>query len=467
MQKISPQDDNRPPKNKPEAESYEGVQTFMRVVDGSLTTEHPKTEHPFLEQILSPATMNAAYRQVKRNGGAAGVDKMSCDRLLGYLIEHGEALKERIRRRTYRPNPVRRVEIPKDNSKKRQLGIPTVVDRVIQQAIAQVLTPIYERQFSDGSFGFRPHRGAHGALVKACETVGKGYHYAVDIDLERFFDTVNHAKLIDILQRTIKDDAVISLIHRYLNAGVMISGKHEQTREGTPQGGPLSPLLANIILNELDKELERRGHPFVRYADDGLIFCKSRRAAERVRESITKFIESRLKLRVNREKTECAYIGRLKFLGYGFYIRNGQCRLRLHKKSEAKLRRELKTITSRSNGMGYQRRKDTLRQYLRGWTEYYRLADMGSKVKEIDQWLRRRIRMCIWKSWKRTRTRVRNLQRCGIDKQKAYEWGNTNKGYWRIADSWILTRALPTDKLHSAGYDWIGCYYTASSLPKG
>lgn len=466
MQKISSQDDSRPPKNRPEAKGYEGVQTYMRVVDGYFTTEQPKTEYPLMEQILSPANLNAAYLQVKRNGGAAGVDRKSCERLLGYLIEHGEELKESIRQRTYRPNPVRRVEIPKDNGKKRQLGIPTVEDRMIQQAIAQVLNPIYERQFSDGSYGFRPRRGAHGALVKACEIANKGYHYAVDIDLERFFDTVDHSKLIELLQRTIKDNAVISLIHRYLNAGVMTGGRYEATREGTPQGGPLSPLLANILLNELDKELERRGHPFVRYADDGLIFCKSRRAAERVRDSITRFIESRLKLRVNREKTECAYIGRLKFLGYGFYIRKGKCRLRLHQKSEAKMRRRLKEITSRSNGMGYQRRKDTLRQYLRGWTEYYRLADMGTKVKEIDQWPRRRIRMCIWKSWKRCKTRIRNLIRCGIDKRKAYEWGNTSKGYWRIADSWILHRAINTDALRRRGYDWIGCYYTASTLPK-
>ena len=245
----------------------------MRVEDGCLTTEQPNQVYPLLEQILSPANLNAAYLQVVRNKGAAGVDRMSCDRLLGYLMEHKDELTESIRHRTYRPNPVRRVEIPKDNGKKRQLGIPTVVDRMIQQATAQVLTPIYERQFSEGSYGFRPKRGAHGALVKACEIVSKGYHYAVDIDLERFFDTVNHAKLIEILQRTIKDDAVISLIHRYLNAGVMIGGKKEQTKVGTPQGGPLSPLLANIILGELDKELERRGHPFVRYADDGLIFC--------------------------------------------------------------------------------------------------------------------------------------------------------------------------------------------------
>ena len=313
-----------------------------------------------------------------RNKGAAGIDRMDCARLLGYLLEHKDALTESIRQRTYRPTPVRRVEIPKDNGKKRLLGIPTVVDRMIQQSIAQVLTPIYERQFSQGSFGFRPNRGAKDALVRVTEIVGEGYRYAVGIDLERFFDTVNHAKLIEILQRTIKDDAVVSLIHRYLNAGVMIGAKVEPTREGTPQGGPLSPLLANVLLNELDKELERRGHPFVRYADDGLIFCKSRRAAERVRDSITVFIENRLKLKVNREKTECAYIGRLKYLGYGFYVSSGKCRLRLHEKSEAKLRRKLKHITSRSNGMGYEQRKTALRNYLQGWTEYFNLADIRS-----------------------------------------------------------------------------------------
>lgn len=239
---------------------------------------------------------------------------------------------------------------------------------MFQQAIAQVLSPIYERQFSEGSYGFRPRRGGKQALIAATKIVEQDYYYAVDIDLERFFDTVNHAKLIEILQRTIEDDAVISLIHCYLNAVVMKDGKYEASKEGTPQGAPLSPLLANIMLNELDKELERRGHPFVRYADDGLIFCRSKRAPERVKESISKFIEGSLKLKVNREKTEVAYIGRLKFLGSGFYVRNGKCRLRLHQKTEAKLRRCLKAITSRSNGMGYARRKDTLRQNLRGWT---------------------------------------------------------------------------------------------------
>ena len=466
MQKISTKSGSCPQKSRPEAEGYAGVQTFMRVVDGCLTTEQP-TQSSLIEQILSPTNLNAAYKQVMRNKGAAGTDRMDCDRLLGYLLEHKAALMESIRQRTYRPNPVRRVEIPKDNGKKRLLGIPTVVDRMIQQAIAQVLTPNYERQFSENSYGFRPNRGAKQALVRVTEIVGQGYRYAVGIDLERFFDTVNHAKLIEILQRTIKDDVVISLIHRYLNAGVMIGTKVEPTREGTPQGGPLSPLLANILLNELDKELESRGHPFVRYADDGLIFCRSRRAAERVRESITKYIEKELKLKVNREKTECDYISGMKFLGYGFYMRDGKCRLRLHEKSEAKLRRKLKQITSRSNGMGYEQRKTALRNYLRGWSEYFNLADMGSKVNKIDQWLRRRLRMCIWKAWKKPRTRVENLVRCGINRWRAYQWGNTSKGYWRIADSWILARAIGDEALRRAGYSWIGCYYSASALPKG
>ncbi len=245
-----------PQQSRPEAERAVGVQTFMRVVDGCLTTERPN-RYPLPEQILSPVNLNAANKRVMRNKGAAGIDRMDCgDRLLGYLLEHKDVLTEIIRQRTYRPNPVRRVEIPKDNGKKRLLGIPTVVDRMIQQATAQVLTPIYERQFIQGSFGFRANRGAKQALVRVTEIVGDGYRYAVGIDLERFFDMVNHAKLIEILQRTIKDDAVISLIHRYLNAGVMIGTKVEPTREGTPQGGPLSPLLANVLLNELDKELE-------------------------------------------------------------------------------------------------------------------------------------------------------------------------------------------------------------------
>ena len=301
-----------------ETESIEGAQTFMEITEGELITVQIDEKH-LLEYILSPYNMNRAYRKVVSNGGSGGVDSMELKELLPYLKLHKDDLKSSILNGKYKPQPVRRVEIPKDNGKTRQLGIPTLVDRVIQQSISQVLTPMYERQFSDGSFGFRPNRSAHDALRKAQSIINSGYEYAVGIDLERFFDTVNQSYLIELLSHTIKDGRVISLIHRYLYAGVMVNGVYQPTTEGTPQGGPLSPLLSNIVLNEMDKELESRGHPFVRYADDSLIFCKSKRGAERVCESLTRFIEKKLHLKVNREKTEVGYVRGMKFLGYSFY----------------------------------------------------------------------------------------------------------------------------------------------------
>ena len=288
-------------------------------------TEDNVVEVPFdkehlLEVILSPANLNAAYKCVVRNKGCGGVDKMSCEQLLPWLRANKDTLISSLMDGSYRPNPVRRVEIPKDNGKKRLLGIPTVVDRMVQQAINQVLTPIYERQFSRNSFGFRPRRGCHDALKKAQSIITDGYKYVVDLDLERFFDTVSHSKLIEVLSRTIKDGRVVSLIHKYLRSGVMVNGLFVRSEEGTPQGGPLSPLLSNVMLNELDKELGRRGLPFVRYADDSMIFCRSKRAAERVRESITKFIEGRLHLKVNKEKTVVSYVRMNRFDIHFFYI---------------------------------------------------------------------------------------------------------------------------------------------------
>lgn len=273
-----------------------------------------------LERILTPDNLNRAYQQVKENKGSGGIDRMSVEELLPYLRAHKEELIESLSEERYRPNPVRRVEIPKEGGKKRLLGIPTVVDRVIQQSIAQELSLVYEPKFSDSSYGFRPNRSAHQAVRKAQEIIESGHTYCVALDLEKFFDTVSHSKLIQLLGETIRDGRVISLIHKYLNAGVMVGGRYEETTEGVPQGGPLSPVLSNIMLTELDRELERRGLPFVRYADDCIIFCKSARAAERVFESITKFIERKLFLKVNREKTHVGSVNGQKFLGYSFHM---------------------------------------------------------------------------------------------------------------------------------------------------
>ena len=327
-----------------------------------------------------------------------------------------------------------------------------MVDRLVQQAINQVLTPIYECQFSMRSYGFRPRRGCHDALRGAQEIINAGYIYVVDLDLERFFDTVNHSKLIEILSRTIKDGRVVSLIHKYLRSGVMNKGLFETSEEGTPQGGPLSPLLSNIMLNELDNELERRGLPFVRYADDSMIFCKSKRAARRVKESITRYIEGTLYLKVNKEKTVVSYVQGVKYLGYSFYVMKGKCRLTVHPKSKSKMKSRLKELTNRNNGWGYAKRKQKLKGYIRGWIGYYHLADMKRFLLDTDEWLRRRIRMCIWKSWKKPKTKVANLIKCGIGKYKAWEWGNTRKGYWRIADSPILKVAINKESLRKAGY---------------
>lgn len=316
MQKI--ETTNCPRRDRTASEEQEGVQTFMEIKDEELVEVQLRGNN-LLELILSPGNLNAAYRQVVRNGGAGGVDKMETSELLPYLKLHRDELIDKLRNGKYRPNPVRRVEIPKDNGKTRPLGIPTVVDRFVQQAISQILIPLYDPQFSDNSFGFRPHRSAHEALRRVQEYADQGYRYCIGLDLEKFFDKVNHSKLIEVLSGTVKDGRVVSLIHKYLNAGVVVSHKYEETNEGVPQGGPLSPILSNILLNELDKELERRGHPFVRYADDCLILVKSLRATERVRDSISEFIEKKLYLKVNKEKTEVGSIVGKKYLGYTFY----------------------------------------------------------------------------------------------------------------------------------------------------
>jgi group II intron reverse transcriptase/maturase len=283
------------------------------------------------------------------------------------------------------------------------------------------------------------------------------------MDLEKFFDTVNQSKLIEVLSRTVKDGRVISLIHKYLNAGVVIRNKFEETSMGVPQGGPLSPMLSNVMLNELDKELENRGHLFVRYADDLVILCKSKRSAERTLANIVPYIEKKLFLRVNREKTATAYISKVKFLGYSFYVYKGEGRLRVHPKSIAKMKERIKTLTSRSNGWGYARRKVALRQYITGWVNYFKLADMKSLLIRVDEWYRRRLRMIIWKQWKRVRTRGRNLTKLGIARYKAWEFANTRMGYWHTARSPILTRSVTSNRLRQAGYIFFLEYYRSVS----
>lgn len=457
MQKIS--QDTWLQKDRAAPESYAEGQTFMGITENNFT-DPDYQNYGLLEQILSPANLNQAYKKVRSNKGSAGVDKMDVESLQDYLITNKELLIQSILDGKYRPNPVRRVHIPKADSKnKRSLGIPSVVDRVIQQATAQVLSPTFEKQFSPQSYGFRPKRSAHKA-VKQCQAyITAGYKYAVDMDLEKFFDTVSQSKLIEVLSRTIKDGRVVSLIHKYLRAGVMERGRLKSSKRGVPQGGPLSPLLSNIILNELDQELHRRGHRFVRYADDLVILCKSKRSAQRSLRNIIPFIENKLFLKVNQEKTAVGYISRIKFLGYGFYKRKEGCRLRAHPSSITRMRKRIKELTSRSNGWGNEHRKQELRQYIRGWVNYFKLADMKTLMPRIDEWYRRRLRMIIWKQWKRIRTRFSNLLKLGLSKSKVREFANTRKGYWHIASSPILNRTITTERLAKAGYTFFtDCY---------
>ncbi|NLM87745.1 MAG: group II intron reverse transcriptase/maturase [Syntrophomonadaceae bacterium] len=423
------------------------------------STDTSKQKEGLLEQILNRDNLNRAYKQVKRNKGVGGIDGMQVDELLPYLREHKNELVQSLRDGKYRPQPVRRVEIPKENGKTRKLGIPTVVDRLIQQAICQVLSPIFEKQFSNNSFGFRPKRSAHDALKRCQTNITDGYKWVVDMDLEKYFDTVNQSKLIQILSETIKDGRVISLIHKFLRAGVMVGGMFEDSPEGVPQGGPLSPLLGNIMLNECDHELERRGHRFVRYADDLLIFCKSRKAATRTLNHILPYIEGKLFLKVNREKTQIAYVNEVKYLGYGFYIHKGEGRLRIHPKSVQKFKDKIREVTGRSNGMGTLARKTRLNQTIRGWINYFKLADAKKLLQRLDEWIRSRIRMVIWKRWKKVRTRFENLKRLGIKEEQAWMWANTRKGYWRTAHSPILLIALSNERLKRAGYlSLMECY---------
>ena len=404
-----------------------------------------------LEKILDDRNLYSAYKQVYKNKGASGVDGVTVEELGVYLFQHKEEIKEQIRNLKYKPSPVRRVEIPKENGKMRKLGIPTVVDRVIQQAIVQVITPLFEPQFSETSYGFRPNRGCEMAIIKVLEYFNDGYDWIVDIDLQAFFDNVNQDKLIGIIRRTIKDGRVVSLIRKYLVSGVMINGVVQPTKVGTPQGGNLSPLLSNIMLNELDKELEKRGLRFVRYADDCLIMVRSEKAANHVMESVTRYIENKLGLIVNAEKSKVARPDEIKYLGFGFYNKKGMWRPKPHIKSVQKFKLKLKDITSRSNAMSISDKITKLNQVIRGWINYFRIADMKGLMKEIGEHLRHRLRMCIWKYWKKPKTKYKALRKLGISEYNAYMVANTRRGYYWVASTIVLHMAISNKRLKQKG----------------
>ena len=394
-----------------------------------------------LNQVLAKDNMLLALKRVERNKGKHGVDMMPVQTLRKHILENWSTIKTQIIEGTYQPQPVRRVEIPKPDGGVRLLGIPTVTDRLIQQAISQTLTKVYDSTFSEFSYGFRPNRSAHDAVRQAKSYIEEGYRWVVDMDLEKFFDKVNHDRLMATLAKRIKDRNLLGLIRSYLQSGVMIGGVFSRTEEGTPQGGPLSPLLSNIVLDELDKELESRGHRFVRYADDSNIYVKSRRAGERTMKSIQHFIESKLRLKVNEGKSAVARPWERKFLGFSF-TSNQTPKIRVAKESIKRLHKKVREITSRKKPFPMDYRIERLNQYLMGWLGYFSLADTPSIFTQLDGWIRRRLRMCLWKNWKKTSTRYRNLIQLGTPPGKAWEWANSRKGYWRVARSPILQRNL-------------------------
>jgi group II intron reverse transcriptase/maturase len=404
-----------------------------------------------MEFILARNNLNQAYLRVRRNKGAAGIDGMTVEELLPYLKEHREELLASLRNGTYKPAPVKRVEIPKPDGSKRKLGVPTVVDRLIQQAVAQALMPTFEKVFSDRSFGFRPHRSAHDAIRRVMALYNRGYHYVVDLDLKAYFDTVNHDLLMKFISQYIDDPWLLHLIRRFLTSGVMNGPLFEATNKGTPQGGNLSPLLANIYLNELDQLLTARGHEFVRYADDCNIYVRSRRAGYRVLASVTKFLEKDLKVTVNRQKTQVGSPLKLNFLGVSLSVSRKGAYARPSTQTKKRVKMALKQITKRNRGRSLDVLLGEIRLKMRGWLQYYGIGQMKAFIQHLDEWLRSRIRQYIWKSWKKIKTRIKKLRKLGLSETQAHIVANTRKGYWRTAHSKTLCYTLTNEKLERLG----------------
>ena len=415
-----------------------------------------------MEQILSSDNLNRAYLQVVRNKGAEGVDGMKYTELKEHLVKNGEIIREQLRTRKYRPQPVRRVEIPKPAGGVRNLGVPTVTDRFVQQAIAQVLTPIYEEQFHDHSYGFRPNRCAQQAILTALDMMNDGNDWIVDIDLEKFFDTVNHDKLMTIMGRTIKDGDVISIVRKYLVSGIMIDDEYEDSIMGTPQGGNLSPLLANIMLNELDKEMEKRGLNFVRYADDCIIMVGSEMSANRVMRNISRFIKEKLGLKVNMTKSKVDRPSGIKYLGFGFYFdpRAHQFKAKPHAKSVAKFKKRMRELTRRSWGVSNSYKVHKLNQLIRGWINYFKIGSMKTLCARLDRNIRYRLRMCIWKHWKTPRNRAKNLMKLGIDKDRALWTAYSGHRIAFICSKSVVNVAITNKRLALFGLISMLDYYT-------
>ena len=404
-----------------------------------------------MDEVLSKDNLNQAYLQVTRNKGASGVDDMTCEEVKDYLKVHGNELISQIKSREYKPLPVRRVEIPKPNGGVRKLGIPTVIDRIIQQALVQKLTPIFEPTFSEYSYGFRPNRRCQNAIDRALELLNQGYERIIDLDLEKFFDNVPQDKLIRLVDNMVNDSDITALIHKYLKAGVLINGEFEETTIGTPQGGNLSPLLSNIYLNELDKELERRGLHFARYADDCVIFVKTENAAKRVMFHIVKFIETKLKLKVNAEKTHITKPNNLKYLGFSFWKDKEKWKSMPHQESFKKLFLKLKNLVKRSWSIDLTYRIKKINEVLRGWINYYRQSFMKVKITKIGKWLRNAIRVVIWKQWKVPNKQIPSLVKLGINEEEAKGLTFCRRGYQYIAHSCVVHRAISNSRLKRRG----------------
>ena len=414
--------------------------------------------------ILNKENLNRAYERVVANKGAGGMDGMQVSELKSHLQAQGKELLSQIREGSYQPRPIKGVEIPKSNGKTRLLGVPTATDRVFQQALQQVLEPLFEPDFQPHSYGFRPNRNAHQAVRQAQNYINEGYQHVVDIDLKSFFDEVDHGILLELVYKKVKCALTMKLLRRFLRAPILIAGKLQKRRKGVPQGSPLSPLLSNILLNELDKELDKRGHRYVRYADDFSIYLKSEKAARRVGNSIFKYLRDKLHLPINREKSGIRKPLQFKILGYAFVSRyekgaRGKYQLVVSKEKWASLKERLKSLTRKTNPMNFDERIQRLNWLIRGWVNYFKLGSIHTKLKGLDEWLRNRLRYCIWHHWKKPDKKRRSLIRLGVEAGQAYAWSRSRMGGWRIAQSPILGTTITLERLKQRGYISITEYY--------